>query len=76
MKYLPPTSKHREADKEDIVQTFDPARHHGANQPRFLNYINLCRDGDAALVDVKEDRIYAPTGDGSVHALRHPDGAF
>jgi len=42
MKYLPSTSKHREAGKEDIVQTFDPAKHHGANQPRFLNYINLC----------------------------------
>ena len=42
MKYLPPTSKHREAGKEDIVQTFDPAKHHGANQARFLNYINLC----------------------------------
>ena len=42
MKYLPPTSRHREAGKEDIVQTFDPAKHHGANHPRFLNYINLC----------------------------------
>jgi hypothetical protein len=34
------------------------------------------RDGDTALVDVKEDRIYVLTGDGCVHALRHPDGAF
>lgn len=34
------------------------------------------RDGDAALVDVQGDRIYALTGGGSVHALRHPDGAF
>jgi hypothetical protein len=34
------------------------------------------RAGDATLVDVKEDRIYALTGDGSVHALRHPYGAF
>jgi outer membrane protein assembly factor BamB len=34
------------------------------------------RDGDTALVDVREDRIYALTGDGSVHALRHPDGPF
>jgi len=42
MKYLPSTSKHRDAGKEDIVQTFDPAKHHGANQPRFLNYVNLC----------------------------------
>jgi hypothetical protein len=42
LKYLPITSKHREAGKVDIVQTFDPAKHHGANQPRFLNYLNLC----------------------------------
>jgi outer membrane protein assembly factor BamB len=27
----------------------------------------------AALVDVRDDRIYMLTGDGSVHALRHPD---
>jgi hypothetical protein len=42
MKYLPPTSKYRKAGKEDIVQTFDPSRHYGANLRRFLNYINLC----------------------------------
>ena len=42
LKYLPATSKHRESGKEDIVQTFDPSKHYGANQSRFLNYINLC----------------------------------
>jgi hypothetical protein len=42
LKCLPPTSKYREAGKEDIVQTFDPARHYGASQRRFQNYINLC----------------------------------
>ena len=42
LRYLPATSKHREAGKEDIVQTFDPHKHHGANQARFFNYINLC----------------------------------
>ncbi|MGB6259714.1 MAG: hypothetical protein WBG09_16325 [Candidatus Sulfotelmatobacter sp.] len=42
LKYLPLKSKHREAGKEDIVQTFDPGKHHGANQARFLNYINVC----------------------------------
>jgi hypothetical protein len=42
MKYLPPSSKYRKAGKEDIVQTFDPCKHHGANVRRFLNYINLC----------------------------------
>ena len=39
---LPITSKYREAGKEDIVATFDPLRHHGANEARFRNYINLC----------------------------------
>jgi len=40
--YLPATSKHRQAGKEDIVQTFDPIKHYGANSARFFNYINLC----------------------------------
>jgi hypothetical protein len=39
---LPLTSKYREAGKKDIVQTFDPLRHYGANEARFRNYINLC----------------------------------
>ena len=39
---LPLTSKYREAGKEDIVATFDPLRHYGANEARFRNYINLC----------------------------------
>jgi len=39
---LPPTSKHREAGNKDIVETFDPVKHYGANQARFRNYINLC----------------------------------
>ena len=34
---LPETSKHRQAGKNDIVQTFDPVKHHGANEARFLN---------------------------------------
>ena len=42
LQYLPATSKHREAGKEDIVQTFDPHKHYGANSARFFNYINLC----------------------------------
>jgi len=40
--HLPPTSKHREAGKKDIVQTFDPHKHYGANQARFQSYVNLC----------------------------------
>jgi hypothetical protein len=39
---LPLTSKYREADKKDIVATFDPHKHYGANEARFRNYINLC----------------------------------
>ena len=39
---LPPTSKHWAAGKKDIVQTFDPNKHYGANSARFFNYINLC----------------------------------
>jgi hypothetical protein len=42
VRYLPAISKHREAGKQDIVQTFDPVKHHGANSARFFNYINLC----------------------------------
>jgi hypothetical protein len=39
---LPPMSKFRKAGKEDVIETFDPARHFGANQRRFLNFVNLC----------------------------------
>jgi hypothetical protein len=42
LQHLPPTSKHRAAGNSDIVQTFDPHKHFGANQARFQNYINLC----------------------------------
>ncbi len=42
LQHLPETSKHREAGRNDIVQTFDPVKHYGANEARFRNYINLC----------------------------------
>jgi hypothetical protein len=42
LRNLPATSKHRKAGKQDVVQTFDPRKHHGANSARFFNYINLC----------------------------------
>ena len=42
LSHLPLTSKYREAGKGDIVATFDPLRHHGANEARFRNYIKLC----------------------------------
>ena len=31
LRFLPVTSTHREAGKDDVVQTFDPQKHHGAN---------------------------------------------
>ena len=34
LRYLPPTSKYRKVGKQDIVQTFDPSKHHGANLRR------------------------------------------
>ncbi len=40
--HLPQTSKHREAGKKDILQTFDPVKHYGATEARFRNYVNLC----------------------------------
>jgi hypothetical protein len=39
---LSPRSRYRDNGKQDLVQTFDPQRHYGANQSRFWNYINLC----------------------------------
>jgi hypothetical protein len=42
LRYLPTASKHRDAGKEDVVQTFDPYKHYGASSARFFNYINLC----------------------------------
>lgn len=42
LRYLPLNSKHRDAGAEDVIQTFDPVKHFGANQARFQNYINLC----------------------------------
>src|SRR5208282_5705844 len=36
LRYLPAISKHREAGKGDIVQTFDPYKHFGASSARFF----------------------------------------
>jgi hypothetical protein len=40
--HLPEKSKFREAGSDDIIQTFDPSKHFGANEARFRNYVNLC----------------------------------
>lgn len=42
LRYLPRNSKHRGAGKQDVIQTFDPMKHFGANRARFQNYINIC----------------------------------
>jgi len=39
---LPQESKYRDVGKQDAVETFDPVRHHGANEARFRNYVNVC----------------------------------
>lgn len=39
---LPQESKFRDVGKQDAVETFDPVRHHGANEARFRNYVNIC----------------------------------
>ena len=42
LQFLPAESKHREAGKTDIIQTFDPFQQYGASERRFRNYINFC----------------------------------
>jgi hypothetical protein len=42
LQHLPTASKHRAMGKEDVVQTFDPHKHYGANSARFFGYVNLC----------------------------------
>ena len=49
LRYLPVISKYRDAGNEDIVQTFDPVKHHGANAARFFNYITCASETNSAL---------------------------
>jgi len=39
---LPSGSKYRRAGKQDVIETFNPVRMHGANEARFRSFINLC----------------------------------
>ncbi len=39
---LSPSSKHRMAGKQDVIQLFNPERMHGANEARFRGFINRC----------------------------------
>ena len=59
---LPQSSKYREAGKKDILQTFDPMKHHGANEARFRNYINLCLANKFRTIHWKlmKDALYRP----------------
>jgi len=62
LQHLPPTSKYREAGKKDIVQTFDPVKHYGANQARFQNYVNLCLANKSKTFHSKrmKDALFRP----------------
>ena len=62
LRYLPSTSKHRETGKDDIVQTFDPRKHYGANQARFQNYISLCLTNKFRTLSSKrmKDALFQP----------------
>jgi hypothetical protein len=53
---LPLTSKYREANKKDIIATFDPLRHYGANEARFRSYINLCLANKFRTMHSKRER--------------------
>jgi hypothetical protein len=62
LQHLPQTSKYREAGKKDIVQTFDPVKHYGANQARFQNYVNLCLANKLKTIHSKrmKDALFRP----------------
>jgi hypothetical protein len=72
---LPQTSKHREAGKEDIVETFDPVKHYGANQARFQNYVNLCLTNKLRTFHSKrmKDALFRP-GNLSLGGQIHGEG--
>jgi hypothetical protein len=53
---VPPTSKFRQSGKQDVVQTFDPAKQYGASQPRFQNYINLCLANKLRTIHAKRKK--------------------
>lgn len=69
---LPANSKHRDAGKQDIVQTFDPHKHFGANSARFFNYINLCLRNKFSTI--RSSRMKNPIcRAGNVSFGGHPD---
>src|SRR5260370_946902 len=62
LQHLPQTAKYREAGKKDMVQTFDPVKHYGANQARFQNYVNLCLANKLKTIHSKrmKDALFRP----------------
>jgi len=54
LRYLPLSSEHRNFGKDDVIQTFDPVKHYGANQARFQNYVNLCLANKFRTIRSKE----------------------
>jgi hypothetical protein len=74
LRYLPASSKHRQAGKEDIVQTFDPNKQRGANAARFFNYINLCLENKFRTI--RSARLKNPLcRPGKLSLTSHWDGA-
>jgi hypothetical protein len=62
LRFVPLNSKHRGAGKEDVIQTFDPMKHFGANQARFQNYINICLTNRLRTLQSKrmKDALFQP----------------
>jgi len=56
LQFLPSESKHREAGKKDVIQTFDPFKQYGASERRFRNYINFCLGNKFRTVGSKFSR--------------------
>jgi len=74
LRYLPLNSKHRDAGKEDVIQTFDPQKHFGANQARFQNYINLCLTNKfRSLYSKRRKDALSQPGNMSIDAQREWD---
>lgn len=54
--YLPASSKHRKEGKTDIIQCFDPSKHHGASAKRFHNYLALCMNNRFCTIMHKQKK--------------------
>jgi hypothetical protein len=61
--YLPEKSKHRKKGKTDVVQCFDPEKHHGASAKRFHNYLAFCMNNRFCTIlhKQKKNPIYNKT---------------